>query len=134
MELLSEIVEQYTLLFLYRSKKQGGEGYKGSFYLAAQAEFSCYLAKDLERPECNLFQNADFQRSNAVLDGILKQRKAEGGEPFVDDKETIHWNDLPKLAIYFEKSAQGRQRSKTYPVLLVQPVFSFWFARCRGAN
>ena len=122
------------MLFLYRSKKQGGEGYKGSSYRAAQAEFSCYLANHLERPECKLCRTAYFQRSNAVLDGILKQSTAEGGEPSVDDKETIYWNDLPKLAIYFEKVLKEGNAVNLTQFCCLQPVFSFWFARCRGAK
>ena len=74
--------------------------YRKSSYLAARAALSRYVAKTLERPECNVFRKAEFQRSNVVLDGTLKQ-KAEGNEPSVEHKESIHKSDLAKLALYF---------------------------------
>ena len=70
-------------------------------YLAARAALSRYVAKTLERPECNVFRKAEFQRSNVVLDGTLKQKKAEGNEPSVEHKESMHKSDLAKLALYF---------------------------------
>ena len=74
--------------------------YRKSSYLAARAALSRYVAKTLERPECNVFRKAEFQRSNVVLDGTLKQ-KTEGNEPSVEHKESIHKSDLAKLALYF---------------------------------
>ena len=82
-------------------RKKNGEMYRKSSYLAARAALSRYVAKTLERPECNVFRKAEFQRSNVVLDRTLKQKKAEGNEPSVEHKESIHKSDLAKLALYF---------------------------------
>ena len=45
-------------------RKKNGEMYRKSSYLAARAALSQYVEKTLERPECNVFRKAEFQRSN----------------------------------------------------------------------
>ena len=60
------------------------------------------MAVDLSKPTCNVFRQAEFQRSNNILDGVLKQAKASGEERAVEHKEAITADDLEKIRRYFD--------------------------------
>ena len=83
-------------------RMKNGERYKKASYLAARAAISRYMAVDLSKPTCNVFRQAEFQRSNNILDGVLKQAKASGGERAVEHKEAITADDLEKIRRYFD--------------------------------
>lgn len=94
-ELNSVLCQFYPAL---RTKK--GELYKRSSYLAARAAIHRRL-QELQRP-FRIFGSEAFQRSHAVLDAILKEKKAEGQEPLVQHKEAITEEDRRRLDSYFE--------------------------------
>ena len=83
-------------------RMKNGERYKKASYLAARAAISRYMAVDLSKPTCNVFRQAEFQRSNNILDGVLKQAKASGEERAVEHKEAITADDLEKIRRYFD--------------------------------
>ena len=83
-------------------RMKNGERYKKVSYLAARAAISRYMAVDLSKPTCNVFRQAEFQRSNNILDGILKQAKASREERAVEHKEAITADDLEKIRRYFD--------------------------------
>ena len=60
------------------------------------------MAVDLSKPTCNVFRQAEFQRSNNTLDGVLKQAKASREERVVEHKEAITADDLEKIRRYFD--------------------------------
>ena len=79
-------------------RMKNGERYKKASYLAARAAMSRYMAVDLNKPIfCNVFRQAEFQRSSNILDGVLKQAKASGEERAVEHKEAITADDLEKI-------------------------------------
>ena len=65
---LNEVLGKFYL----ELRMKNGERYKAS-YLAARAAISRYMAVNLSKPTCNVFRQAEFQRSNDILDGVLKQ-------------------------------------------------------------
>ena len=81
---------------------KNGERYKKASYLAARAATSRYMAVHRNKPTCNVFRQAEFQRSNNILDGVLKQAKASGEERAVEHKEAITADDLKKIRRYFD--------------------------------
>ena len=83
-------------------RMKNAERYKKASYLAARAAISRYMAVDLSKPACNVFRQAEFQRSNNILDGVLKQAKASGEEGAVEHKEAITADDLEKIRRYFD--------------------------------
>ena len=82
-------------------RMKNGECYKKASYLAARAAISRYMAVDLSKPTCNVFRQAEFQRSNNILDGGLKQAKASGVERAVEHMEAITADDSEKIRRYF---------------------------------
>ena len=87
------------------------------------------MAVDLSKPTCNVFRQAEFQRSNNILDGVLKQAKASGEERAVEHKEAITADDLEKIQCYFDDVLDvGDPCSEVDSVLLVSSVDSFCFA------
>ena len=60
------------------------------------------MTVDLSKPTCNVFRLAELQRSNNILDGVLKQAKASGEERAVEHKEAITADDLEKIRRYFD--------------------------------
>ena len=82
-------------------KKDGGL-YMRASYLAARAAVSRYMVQTLQRPDCNLYRQPEFRRSNMVLDGVLKEKKRSGCEPQVEHKDSIAAGDLAKIMSYFE--------------------------------
>ena len=60
------------------------------------------MALDLSKPTCNVFRQAEFQCSNNILDGVLKQAKASGEERAVEHKEAITADYLEKIRRYFD--------------------------------
>ena len=82
-------------------KKDGGL-YMRASYLAARASVSRYMVQTLQRPDCNLYRQPEFRRSNMVLDGVLKEKKRSGCEPQVEHKDSIAASDLAKIMSYFE--------------------------------
>ena len=84
-------------------RMKNGERYKKASYLAARAAISRYMAVDLSKPTCNIFRQAEFQRSrNNILDGVLMQAKASGEERAVEHNEAITADDLEKIRRYFD--------------------------------
>ena len=83
-------------------RMKNGERYKKASYLAARAAISRYMAVDLSKPTCNVFRQAEFQRSNNILDGVLMQAKASGEERAVEHNEAITADDLEKIRRYFD--------------------------------
>ena len=91
----------YTAL---RTKK--GEYYKRNSYLAARAVVGRYICKTLDRPECNIWRQPQFEQSHRVLDGILKQRKMAGQEQAVQHKPSIVEEDIHRLGSVLRPCAQ----------------------------
>ena len=87
--------------YLALRNKKGGLYMKAS-YMAARAALSRYMVKELRREEMNIFRNCAFSQSNAVLDGVLRKKKADGQEPAVDHKSAISDEDLERLKAYFD--------------------------------
>ena len=87
-------------------KKDGGL-YMRASYLAARAAVSRYMVQTLQRPDCNLYRQPEFRRSNMVLDGVLKEKKRSGCEPQVEHKDSIAAGDLAKIMSYFENVLQS---------------------------
>ena len=86
------------------------------------------MAVDLSKPTCNVFRQAEFQRSNNILDGLLKQAKASGEERAVKHKEAITADDLEKIRRYFDDVLDVGDPVKLTQFLLVSSVDSFCFA------
>ena len=97
----SELDEVLGKFYLGLRMKNGERNKKAS-NLAARAAISRYIAIDLSKPACNVFRQAEFQRSNNILDGVLKQAKASGEERAVEHKEAITADDLEKIQRYFD--------------------------------
>ena len=95
-----------------RLRKKTGDQHKLSFDLSARAALRRHVAENLERPECNLFRNAVFQRSNSVLDGVLKAKNASGDEPAVEHKSSISDCDMVKVDAYFEDDLENSDAVK----------------------
>ena len=82
-------------------QSKDGQYYKRALYLAARVAIRHHIVVQLNRPECNIFQQPVFKRSNDVLDGHLRTKKMLEEEPSVQHKPTICNADMEKLHSYF---------------------------------
>ena len=80
-------------------RKKDGTKYARNSYLSARAALQRNLTSI--RIDVNLYSSPEFQRTNKLLDGLLKSKKRLGEEPAIQHKAGINDGDWDKLLHYF---------------------------------
>ena len=87
--------------YISMRRKDGGyyqePGYHG-FRAAIQRQLTCH-----DR-QFNVHTDVEFQKSNDVLDGVLKRNKREGHSNPVQHKDPITDIDMDKISYFFDRS------------------------------
>lgn len=85
--------------FYADARKKDGSEFKRNSLMAARGALNRHLLS--LRADVNLFQGDVFRKSNAVLNGILKDKKRSGREAAVAHKTSLSDADLMKIEEYF---------------------------------
>jgi len=81
-------------------RKQNGETYKRSSYIAARGALHRHVTS-LGRT-FSIFNDKEFAKANSVLDGVLKENKKTGKEQSVEHKDPLTAADWDRLMEYFK--------------------------------
>ena len=99
--------------FYSHMRKKDGTKYTRNSYMSARAALQRYLTSI--RIDVNLYSSPEFQRTNKLLDGLLKSKKRLGEEPAVQHKASINDGDWDRLLRYFSDILVTRDpRKLTY--------------------
>ena len=81
-EKIGEVLECYFV----DVRTKGGDMYSRNSYVSAKAAIQRWLSASMT---INIFTDPEFKRANAVLDGLLKEKKRQGLEAPVKHKDAI---------------------------------------------
>ena len=93
-EKIGEVLECYFL----DVRTKGGDMYSRNSYVSAKAAIQRWLSASMT---VNIFTDPEFKRANAVLDGLLKEKKRQGLEAPVKHKDAISDADWKKIELHF---------------------------------
>ena len=80
------------------ARTKGGDMYSRNSYVSAKAAIQRWLSASMT---INIFTDPEFKRANAVLDGLLKEKKRQGLEAPVKHKDAISDADWKKIELHF---------------------------------
>ena len=93
-EKIGEVLECYFV----DVRTKGGDMYSRNSYVSAKAAIQRWLSASMT---INIFTDLEFKRANAVLDGLLKEKKRQGLESPVKHKDAISDADWKKIELHF---------------------------------
>ena len=93
-EKIGEVLECYFV----DVRTKGGDMYSRNSYVSAKAAIQRWLSASMT---INIFTDPEFKRANAVLDGLLKEKKRQGLEAPVKHKDAISDADWKKIELHF---------------------------------
>ena len=93
-EKIGEVLECYFV----DVRTKGGDMYSRNSYVSAKAAIQRWLSASMT---INIFTDPEFKRANAVLDGLLKEKKRQGLEASVKHKDAISDADWKKIELHF---------------------------------
>ena len=93
-EKIGEVLECYFV----DVRTKGGDMYCCNSYVSAKAAIQRWLSASMT---INIFTDPEFKRANAVLDGLLKEKKRQGLEAPVKHKDAISDADWKKIELHF---------------------------------
>ena len=93
-EKIGEVLECYFV----DVRTKGVDMYSRNSYVSAKAAIQRWLSASMT---INIFTDPEFKRANAVLDGLLKEKKRQGLEAPVKHKDAISDADWKKIELHF---------------------------------